>query len=264
MELALSNEYISGAVKFKDARLAAATLNIARNLNTSKEAFVRAGIELMKIQDDKLYSKDFFDAKGKPSFAMYVETVLGISKSAAYRIMATTKKLLMPELSSRSRPEFFKYFSDSTLGVLSNNKLGDYDSVREFCEAYQITETTPRGDVEKYVKAYTRKDNPCMTLDDYINEQNTIDVTDDSNNGETDDSNNGETDDSNNGETDDSNNDSENEIDMPVYTSEDIEFAVQSAHILEYIPDVLEDAVSTGEMKILNEFIKRFKKEGTE
>ncbi len=238
MELALNNDYLSGAVNFKDARLKTATLNIAKNLNASKEAFVKAGIELMKIQDDKLYAQDFFDGHGKPSFAMYVEQVLGISKTTAYRIMASTKKLLMPELVLHEKTEYFKNFSDSTLGVLANSKLGDYDGVKKFCDAYQITETTARGDVEKYIRAYTRGENPCMSLDEYIREcdsnKKSINVK----------------------HTDD--NSDKCDVDTLITNTDDLEYAVQTAKILALIIDAIDDAVSTAEMNIISHFIKRF------
>ncbi len=243
MELALNNEYVNGTIALHDARLVTATRNIAKNMNASKDAFVKAGVELMKILDDKLYKKDFFDERGRPSFAMYVEMVLGISKTAAYRIMATTKKLLMPELTTHQKPEYFKNFADSTLGVLSNAKLGDYDSVKNFCIAFEITETTPRSDVEKYVKAYTRKNNPCLSLADYTRENNngpskTVDIANDDNG------------------TD--NNATSNSDNAVTYNVDDITYAVQVANILALVPDALEDTVSTDELKIIREFIKRF------
>lgn len=244
MELALNKEYVNGTINFKNAQLKTATLEIANNLQKSKDAFVRAGLAMQKIIDDKLYEKDFFDADGKPSFSMYAEMVLGLSKTAAYRIVSVTRKLLYPEMGDKhTKPEYFKNFADSTLGVLANNKLGDYDGVKTFCDAYQITETTPRGDVEKYVKAYTRKENPAKTLEEYIEQEDTKEI------------------DAETADTETTGAENENgEAETIPYTTLDLLYAQQAAHLVkalmtdfEYSTDLNKD-----EIAIFKEFVKRF------
>ena len=152
MEIVISTEFTSGALNFKNAQLKTATQNIINNMSKSKEAFVKAADELARIRDNKLYEKDFWDDEGRPSFAAYTEQILGISKTTAYRIIKTAKTLLAPELVSKTKPEYFRNFADATLDVIT--KVGDYDTCKEFCIAYDITETTPRNIVNEYVKAY--------------------------------------------------------------------------------------------------------------
>lgn len=163
MELAISKDFLDGKLTFKNAQLKTATTKIVQNMKTARKGFLTAGLELKRIQDEKLFEKDYFDADGKPSFAMYVECVLGISKSTAYRIIKTTEKLLAPEMLDDKRPAFFENFSDFTLDILSG--LGDYDTALNFCKAFDVTETTAREIVKEYVKAYK---NGFQTLAEYV------------------------------------------------------------------------------------------------
>lgn len=182
MELAINTMYTDGTVEFKNSALKKATLTIVSNMTKSKDAFVIAAMELARINDEKLYERDFIADDGKPSFALYVESVLGISKSAAYRIIKTGKTLLMPELVAKSREKYFENFADSTLAVIA--QVGDYDKCKAFCEAFEISETTPRSEVQKYYKAYTNKEDPCANLDEYNERENAIDVSGETDDGE--------------------------------------------------------------------------------
>lgn len=166
MELAITKDFTDGKMVFKNAALRTATQNIVKNMQNARKGFVAAGTELKRIQSDKLYEKDFIGNDGKPSFALYVETVLGISKTTAYRIMKTTEKLLAPEMIENKKPKFFENFTDGTLDVLSG--FDTYEDALNFCNAYQITETTPREDVRKYMKAYVKQ--KIASLEDYIKE----------------------------------------------------------------------------------------------
>lgn len=169
MELAISKDFLDGKLTFKNAQLKTATTKIVQNMKTARKGFLTAGLELKRIQDEKLFEKDYFDADGKPSFAMYVECVLGISKSTAYRIIKTTEKLLAPEMLDEKKPAFFENFSDFTLDMLTG--LGDYDAAFNFCKAFDITETTGRDLVKEYVRAYK---NGFQTLAEYVEHLDSI------------------------------------------------------------------------------------------
>lgn len=162
MELAICKEFKDGKLTFKNAQLKTATNSIVENMNKARKGFLAAGLALKKINDEKLYEKDFFGVDGKPSFAVYVETVLGISKTTAYRIIKTTDKILAPEMLTENKPKFFENFTDGALDILSG--LDDYDKAMDFCKAYDVTETTPREMLRKYVKAYK---NGVATLAEY-------------------------------------------------------------------------------------------------
>lgn len=166
MELAITKDFTEGKLVFKNAALRTATQNIVKNMQNARKGFVAAGMELKRIRDDKLYEKDFIGNDGKPSFAIYVDSVLGISKTTAYRIIKTTEKLLAPEMLDNKKPKFFENFSDGTLDVLSG--FDTYEDAIGFCNAYQITEITPREDVRRYMKAYVKQ--KIATLEDYIKE----------------------------------------------------------------------------------------------
>lgn len=162
MELAISTEFTEGKMAFKNAQLKTATQKIVQSMKTARKGFLTAGIELKRIQDEKLFEKDFFDGDGKPSFAMYVETVLGISKTTAYRIIKTTQQLLAPEMLDDKRPAFFENFSDGALDALTT--LKDYDAALNFCKAFDVTETTSRETIREYIKAYKQG---YKTIGDY-------------------------------------------------------------------------------------------------
>lgn len=181
MELAINTEFTEGKMVFKNAQLKTATQKIVQSMKTARKGFLTAGLELKRIQDEKLFEKDFFDADGKPSFAMYVELVLGISKTTAYRIMKTTEQLLAPEMLDENKPPFFENFSDGSLDALTT--LGDYDTATNFCKAFDVCETTSRDTVREYVKAYRQG---YKTLEEYVEstKEKEIDVEPDEENDE--------------------------------------------------------------------------------
>ena len=129
MDITVISNVKNNTIEFKSAQLAKATKTLLKSMDDSKKSFCTAALTLKKIQSDKLFAKDFFDEKGKPSFSAYCEQILGISKTAAYRIMSTGIKLLAPELVNKietengktvfEKPHYFSDFGDTNLALIS-------------------------------------------------------------------------------------------------------------------------------------------------
>ena len=86
MEIAISKEFLDGELVFNNKQLAKSTKKIAINFQYGQNAIIAVGRELQKIRDEELYKDDFTNADGEPSFSMYCECVLGISKTSAYKL----------------------------------------------------------------------------------------------------------------------------------------------------------------------------------
>lgn len=154
MELTISKEFKNGEITFRNAKLAKETKTLATNMNKSKEAFCKAAAALRRIQQEKLFEDDYFDPEtNKPSFSAYCECVLGISKSAAYRIMNTAEHLLVPELQMDENDAFFRNFGDTALTIIDEAVEG-YEDAKQFCERFDICETTPQKDIRAAAKQY--------------------------------------------------------------------------------------------------------------
>lgn len=152
MEMAINVKVNSGEITFANKSLTKATHEIFDNMAKSRDSFYKAVQALKRIKDKKLYEKDFIDpTDGKPSFAMYCEQVLCISKSKAYSYIALCDKLLTPENALETSEKFFKDFSTSALEIVSHTGES-YSEVKAFCEEKHIDETTPVASVKKIVK----------------------------------------------------------------------------------------------------------------
>lgn len=156
MEMAINAKVSNGEITFTNKSLTKATNEIFDNMTKSRDSFFKAVQALKRIRDKKLFEKDFVDPiDGKPSFALYCEQILGISKSSAYSYIALCDKLLAPE--SALDNKFFGDFSTSALEVLSS--AGEsYTEVKAFCEEKNITESTPISSVRKIVKEKKKRD----------------------------------------------------------------------------------------------------------
>ena len=146
MELALTTIFSNGELRFNNKALQVATKKIATKITQCKAAFVAAGEELARINEEKLYEQDY------KTFSDYVECVLGISKSKAYSIIATSKKLLLPELKKDSEEEaFFTNFKESALTTLAGAG-NNYEEIKEFCDRHDIGEMTPVSEIRAAMK----------------------------------------------------------------------------------------------------------------
>ena len=162
MEIAISKEFLDGELVFNNKKLASATKTIATNFRVGQKAIVAVGKELQKIRDEELYKDDFTNADGEPSFSMYCECVLGISKTSAYKLIGITEKFLLPEADKEEKK--LSLFSESALVEMS--PLKTYENAVTFCENYDICELTPVSDIRRYVKAVTKEG--LNTLEDYV------------------------------------------------------------------------------------------------
>lgn len=162
MEIAISKEFLNGELTITNKKLAAATKSIANSFKAGQKAVVSIGKELQKIRDEELYKDDFTDGDGEPSFSMYCECVLGISKTTAYKLIGITEKFLLPEADKEEK--VLSLFSESALVEMS--PLKTYENALTFCENYDICELTPVSDIRKYVKAVTKEG--LNTLEDFV------------------------------------------------------------------------------------------------
>ena len=162
MEIAISKEFLDGELVFNNKKLTSATKTIATNFRAGQKAIIAVGSELQKIRDEELYKDDFTNADGEPSFSMYCEYVLGISKTSAYKLIGITEKFLLPEADKEEKK--LSLFSESALVEMS--PLKTYENAVTFCENYDICELTPVSDIRKYVKAVTKEG--LNTLEDYV------------------------------------------------------------------------------------------------
>ena len=162
MEIAISKEFLNGELTITNKKLAAATKSIANSFKAGQKAVVAIGKELQKIRDEELYKDDFTDGDGEPSFSMYCECVLGISKTTAYKLIGITEKFLLPEADKEEK--ILSLFSESALVEMS--PLKTYENALTFCENYDICELTPVSDIRKYVKAVTKEG--LNTLEDFV------------------------------------------------------------------------------------------------
>lgn len=178
MDLTVISEYKTGEINFKSKALTKCTEKLIKNMNTSKDAFCRAGLELKKIRDEKLYADDFIDQHGKPSFNNYCELVLGISKSKASRMIVTASRLLAPELITNETPQYFASFGDTSLTIIA--EAGEnYEECKDFCIEYEISETTPQKDIRAAVKDYrNKKSGKVATNENNEVEENSIEEED--------------------------------------------------------------------------------------
>ena len=162
MEIAISKEFLDGELVFNNKKLASATKTIANNFKVGQKAIVAVGTELRKIRDEELFKDDFTNADGEPSFSMYCECVLGISKTSAYKLIGITEKFLLPEADKEEKK--LSLFSESALVEMS--PLKTYENAVTFCVNYDICELTPVSDIRRYVKAVTKEG--LNTLEDYV------------------------------------------------------------------------------------------------
>ena len=162
MEIAISKEFLDGELVFNNKKLESSTKKIAINFKHGQNAIIAVGRELQKIRDEELYKDDFTDGDGEPSFSMYCECVLGISKTSAYKLISITEKFLLPEADKEEKK--LSLFSESALAEMS--PLKTYENAVTFCENYDISELTPVSDIRRYVKAVTKEG--LNTLEDYV------------------------------------------------------------------------------------------------
>lgn len=150
MELAINVGYTNGEIVFKDKNLTTKTKLLFKEMTKARNSLCRVGLILDEINTKRLYEKDFVDLDGKPSFAEYCGTVLGISKTSAYRIIKTAKTLLFPEQDSKNK--FFTSYGDTQLYLIS--QIGDYNESKEFCEKFNIDELSTKSEITKALKKF--------------------------------------------------------------------------------------------------------------
>ena len=124
-----------------------ATQNIIAGASMSAQGYYLIGTNLDQINTSKLWKQDNFD-----SFAAYTESVLGISKATAYRIIAVTNKFLKPEIEMTPNNQIFTPFQDTALAAL--NPVGDYATTAEFIDENEITPETPVSEIRKIVAEF--------------------------------------------------------------------------------------------------------------
>lgn len=139
MDMSISTYYQSTDYQFANTALAKETKAIAKKCATIGKNTLDVARSLRKIRDNKLYQDDFFDGEGNPSFAMYCEDVLNISKSQAYSLIGAANTVDQIKAAEIDLPiENYSVTAISTLGT-----VGSPEEIKTFCEDHMITETTP-------------------------------------------------------------------------------------------------------------------------
>lgn len=134
------------ATQISDKQLLDATNTIVTAINATVRCYFTIGETLAKINEEKLYKTAF------GTFDEYTNSVFGISKSTAYRMINVTRKFLTPELALPYNQKIFSPFEDTALAAL--NPIGDYDSTVDFINENGITPQTPVSEIRKAVKRF--------------------------------------------------------------------------------------------------------------
>lgn len=163
MDMSISTYYQSTGFEFANAALAKETKSIAKKCATIGKNTLDVARSLRKIRDNKLYQDDFFDGDGNPSFAMFCEDVLNISKSQAYALIGAANTVDQIKASEIDLPiENYSVTAISALGT-----IGSPEEIKTFCEDNMITETTPIEAIKDAKRGAKAKKTKTPTKDKY-------------------------------------------------------------------------------------------------